>query len=216
MRVKRLFTTISLLALVNLGGLAGLVGYAWSKGWIEQDRVRRAIAALKGEQEEPALATGKARGSEPKSAGQAIERIRRNEESEEQHRIELVLREQEIKKGWELLASRDLALLREKEALEEEKRRFVAERERLAETDGSSGLKKELEVLSGVNPKTAKDLLKLKDDADVVRILMSMDQRKVSNIVKQCKTNEERLWIGRVMEQFHDGNATQAEDLGAG
>ena len=216
MRVKRLFTTISLLALVNLGGLAGLAGYAWSKGWIEQDRVRRAIAALKGEQEEPALATGKARGSEPKSAGQAIERIRRNEESEEQHRIELVLREQEIKKGWELLASRDLALLREKEALEEEKRRFVAERERLAETDGSSGLKKELEVLSGVNPKTAKDLLKLKDDADVVRILMSMDQRKVSNIVKQCKTNEERLWIGRVMEQFHDGNATQAEDLGAG
>ena len=214
--MKRLFTTISLLALVNLGGLAGLVGYAWSKGWIEQDRVRRAIAALKGEQEEPALATGKARGSEPKSAGQAIERIRRNEESEEQHRIELVLREQEIKKGWELLASRDLALLREKEALEEEKRRFVAERERLAETDGSSGLKKELEVLSGVNPKTAKDLLKLKDDADVVRILMSMDQRKVSNIVKQCKTNEERLWIGRVMEQFHDGNATQAEDLGAG
>lgn len=216
MRVRRVFIVISLLAVVNLGGLAGLVGYAWSKGWVRKDRIRQAMVVLKGEQEAPTVPAETEQDSEPAPRGQAIERIRRNEEAEEQHRIELALREQEIKKGWELLASRDLALLREKEALDEEKRRFAAEREQLANKDGSSGLRKELGILSGVNPKVAKDLLKMKDDADVVRILMAMDQRKVSNIVKQCKSNEERLWIGRVLEKFRDGNAAQAEDLGAG
>lgn len=213
--VKRLYQAISLTAVLNLAALAGLTAYAWKQGWLERERVRGAVDILKGQVPEATEAVERV-SNEPATADQARERIRRNEEEEEKYRIQLAQRETEIKRNFELLELERLNLVREKEAVEEEERTYLAQRERLAREQGDSGLQKELEVLSGIRPKGAKELLKLKDDADVVRIMLAMDPRKVSKIVKQCKTNEERRWIGRIMEKFGDDDAAQAEDLGAG
>jgi len=213
--VKRLFTIVSLLAIVHVAALAGTAAYAWSQGWMTKDRVLGAVAVLRDED----VDTGDSSGEEviaeeaPKSAGELIQR---NVAVEERSRIELARREREIEDSWRLLETQQLAFLREKEDFKAAKRRLAEEREAQAKREGDSGLKKEMEILSGIKSKEAKELLKQKNDADVVRILMAMENRQARKIVSACKTNEERLWIGRILGQLHERNAAQAEALGAG
>jgi hypothetical protein len=203
------------MAVLNLTALTAFTAHAWNQGWLQPERVQRAIAELRSAREQVAPApavTNEVR----KPTARAADRIRRNEEAAEKQRIELARREREIKDGWKLLEAQQLVLLRNREALEEKVRQFEANKERAAKEKGDSGLQKELDIIAGITPKAAKELLKLKPDAEVARILLAVDNRKVNKIVKQCKTSEERLWIGRVLEQLHDRDAARAEDPGAG
>ncbi len=212
--MKRLFTLAALVAVANLAALIGLAGYAHAQGWLTQERVREALAILKGEQEETAASQpADAQENLPKST---VERIQRNREIEERYVIELNRREREIQDAWKLLETRQLDMLREKEALEETKKRFAEEVAQRVQQADDSGLQRELSILSGIGPKDAKDLLRQKQDADVVWLLMTMDVRKARKIVSACKANDERLWIGRVLSKLHEQDATQAEALGAG
>jgi flagellar motility protein MotE (MotC chaperone) len=213
--VKRWFTIISMFAIVHLAALAAATGYAGARGWLTGERIRAAAAAVRGEQAaEPAPTTQAAAEPEkPKSSG---ERIRRNAEADEKLRIELARREREIQDNWRLLETQQLAFVRDKEAFEEAKKRWAAEQEKRLQTAGDSGAKKELEIVSGLKPEEAKQQLRLKSDADAVRALMAMDVRKARKIVSACKTDEERLWIGRILGQLHEHDAAQAEALGAG
>lgn len=213
--MRRLWTVLSVTAVLNLTALGAAVGYAAMQGWLARDRVLAAVAALRGEAAaaDPATTQPTRAADRPRPAG---ERIQEMAEFQERARIELARREREVQDQWQLLEARQLALLQEKERFEEEKKRYaaaVAEQARLA---GSSGQQKELEILSGLKAKEAKDLLLQKDDAEVVRMLMGMELRQARKIVSACRTEEERLWIGRVLRKLHEQDAAQAEALGAG
>ena len=190
-------------------------------GWIE--RVHEALALLKGEEAvgHGATTLPAADGSHPPVAGAATGRPATadlrpalSEDAERIAAMELQRREREIQDGWRMLEIRQLALVREKETLEQDRKRRQEQRRR-SEKAGDGGATKELEVLAGLKAKQAKELLRQKQDTDVTRILMAMEDRRVRKIVGECKTNEERLWIGRVLAKFHERDATQAEVLDA-
>jgi len=210
-----MWTAISIMAVLNLTALAGFTAHAWNQGWLQPDRIHRAVAELKGEKEEVDPAQIEKDEAE-KPAAPAADRIRQSEEAAEKQRIELARREREIKDSWKLLEAQQLALLQKREELESRVKRFQARKEQAAKEKGDSGVQKELDIIAGITPKAAKELLKLKPDAEVARILLAIDNRKVNKIVKQCKTSEERLWIGRVLEKLHDRDAARAEAPGAG
>ncbi len=222
--MKKVFVAISLFAILNLLTLAGAMGVAWQKGWLERERVLAAVSILRGETAEKSPTSESAEGDEgvvkakepPGTMQQASELIRQSRDAEERMRIEFARREREIQDGFRLWEARQLTLLREKEQLEEEKRRFAEAREALAREAGDSGVKKEIETLSGIPAKDAKALLMAKEEAEAVRILKAMDQRKLNKIVKECKSEEERLWIGRILDKFTESDVAQAEALGAG
>lgn len=155
-------------------------------------------------------------GDESQRVITSSERIKRNKDADEIARTELERRKREIQNGWDLLERQQLALLKSQESFEETKKRQREEQQRRAEEAGDEGLKKELDILSGLKAKDAKELLKLKADADVVRIMLQMEPRKARKIVGECKKNEERLWIGRILEKLHERDAAQAEVLAAG
>ena len=212
--MKRLLTALALMSMINMTALAVVAGIAWSKDWLQKDRVRKALAVLTGEADEEST-TQPAR-DDSEGVITSGEQIRRKKDADEIARTELERRKREIQNGWDLLERQQLALLKTQEAFEEEKKRHREALERRAEEAGDEGLKKELEILSGLKAKDAKELLKLKDDADVVRIMLEMEPRKPRKIVGECKKNEERLWIGRILEKLHDRDAAQAEVLAAG
>ncbi len=204
------------MSILNMAALCGLFGYAWMQGWVTPDRVRHACAVLMGEDDEPMDAETAGANDVVGGARASSEIIRGNKQADERYRIELDRRKREIANGWAQLQLQQLALVQRQEAFDADKQRFADERQQLAKKEGNSGFLAELGTLSSIGAKSAKELLKLKGDADVVRILMAMDDRKRSKIVKACKTQEERLWIGRVLESFNDSAVAQAEDLGAG
>lgn len=217
--MKSLGTALALTAVVNLLGILGLVGYAWQNGWLTPERVTEAVAILKGDAEDDSdrEIVVDATADKNELEGQTVDKeLYRNRQAEERYRIELERRDRELQDAFALLETRWLELVRQQEHLQSERDRFDAERQRIAEETGSDGIKAEIATLASVDAKTAKALLQLKDDADVVRILMAMGDRKRAKIVKQCKTDEERRWIERILEKFHESSVAQAEVLGAG
>jgi hypothetical protein len=211
--VKRIFTALAIVAIVNVVALGGLAAYARVQHWLTKDRVRRAVAVLKGDEKKPVEPTLTPAATKPegiaKNAGPS-------ELDEGVVRTEFERREREIQDGWQLLETRQLALVKQREELDEDRGRLAKEQELKALKAGNNGAQKELDILGGIKPKQAKELLQQKRDADVVAILKTLEDRKVRKIVGECKTAEERLWIGRILEQLHDGRATQAEVLNAG
>ncbi len=214
--MKRLFLAVSIMSILNMAALCALIGYAWRQGWMTPDRVRQACAVLVGDGAEPLNADPEEAADIVGGARASSEIIRGNKQADERYRIEFDRRKKEIENAWAQLQLQQLAMVQRQDAFEADKQRFANERLQLAKKEGNSGFQAELGTLSSIDAKSAKELLKLKSDADVVRILMAMDDRKRSKIVKACKTQEERLWIGRVMESFHDSTENQAEDLGSG
>lgn len=218
--MREFVSVLAMLAVIHVLGLVGLGAYAYNRGWLEPGRVRAAAAALTGEETMAATttqpATGGAMAKAAPGGSQRIDNIiQLNEEAEERYRIELERRDRELRDAFALLETKWLEVVRQQEALEAQKKQFEVEQERLASEAGSSGLQAEIDTLASVDAKTALPLLRQKDDADVVRILMAMDERKRTKIVKQCKSSEERQWIGRILEQFHENSVAQAEALGA-
>lgn len=213
--MKRLLTALALVSMMNMAAMAGLAGFAWSRDWLRRERLSRALAVLRGEEAGPAPATMPA--AETSAPGfDAAEQRRREQEAAAIARTELERRQREIRNGWELLERQQLAFVRAKEEWEEDRKRIEEEQRRREEEADDSGFRKELDILSGLKAKEAKELLRLKKDADVVRILLEMEPRKARKIVGECKKSEERLWIGRILEKLHDRNAVQAEVLAAG
>lgn len=215
--MKRVFTVLSAVALVNMLALGGVLGYAKSKHWLTKERIRKAFAALQeDEHHEVAPTTMPAMAKAPQHEAPSDERMRRMRELDEITRTELDRRTREIQDGWKLLETQQLTLVRDRESLEGAKAALAEMEKKKAEQTGESGLQKEAEIIGGLKAKQAKELLRQKQDADVVALLKGMDDRKVRKIVGECKSEEERHWIGRILEMIRDGRAAQAEVLNAG
>ncbi len=215
--MKRLFTVLSAVALVNMLAFGGALAFAKSKHWLTKDRIRKAFAVLQEEDKHDAVPTtmpvmAKAAQHGPPSD----EKMRRVKEMDEITRTELDRRTREIQDGWKLLETQQLSIVRDRETLERDKTTLAEMERKKAEQTGESGLQKETDIIGGLKAKQAKELLRQKQDSDVVALLKGMDDRKVRKIVGECKSEEERQWIGRILESIHDGRAAQAEVLNAG
>jgi hypothetical protein len=215
--IRRSFFVLSIVSMMNLAALIGYGTFAWNRGWLEKKRVHEALAVLRDGMKESSAAAATSRPAEsPSMEGGSGEQIRRNAEGDEVLRTELQRREQEIQNAWRLLETQQLALVRQKEDFDAEKKRVAAQLAARAAHGKDDGFEKELEILGGVKAKDSKELLRQKPEPDVVRILAALDVRKARKIVSECKTQEERLWIGRILDKLHERDAAQAEVLRGG
>lgn len=213
--MRRVYQVIAIFAIAQLLALSGFIGTLASRGALQPDRLENALRALRGDAQPPPAATTQP-ASQPASTRPARELLPEDEDAARIRRTELDRREREIADQWDLVRSAQVELLREREKFAAEKKEWEAALKRQAEEAALSGAAKEMEYLSGVKPETAKSLIRQKKDADVVQILLQMNSRIGRKIIEQCKTEDERLWIGRILEQLRQRNTRQAEALTAG
>lgn len=213
--MKRLVTVLGAVLALNFLAVAGVGGYAWTQGWLTPDRVRGAVAIL---QDGVAEDEGEAGIdiSAPRPAITVANRGRGGAQGSLMRQAEMDRRVSEIEHAWQQLEVQQLAFLQEREALAEKQRRYEAEADARARAAGASGWKREIELFGGIKPALAKQLLRERADVEVVKILEDLDVRTAKKIVDKCRTEEERLWIGRILGQLQNQNATQAEALAAG
>jgi hypothetical protein len=200
---------IALLIVVVLN-VAGAIGYAGFAGMLKADRIASAYAALRGDKAAPAEEL-------PAPPAEVVRPVAAPADTPaDLVRLELAQREADLRNQWELIRAAQLQLLRDREEFEREKKEVAAIAGRRLTPDQSEGYKKEIEYLSTIKPKQAKDFLRLKKDADAVDILLAVDPRVGRKIIDACKSQEDRLWMGRILEQLRQRNDGQAEALAAG
>jgi len=198
--LTRIVWVLGIVSMLHVAAILGAGAVAWSRGWLVRDRIMAAYAALRGDMAEKTEDVDTDASDAPPPSTSA--RIQRNFEADEQLRIEMERRRQEIEDAYALLEQVQLQVIREREKLEEEQKRFFAERDAIAEAEGDGGRQKELSIFAKLSPRAAKEQLQLKSDAEAAQILLTLDDRQASKIVAQCKTPKERAWIDRIMEEM--------------
>ncbi len=198
---------------LGLNGL-GAIGYAAYSGMFAGERLKAAFGALRG------IGPSVAAASQPASAGGELTEVAASQPAEEVGvdvlRAELAQREGDVRHQWEMIRAAQLQLLRDREQYEQEKKDAAAMVARREKPDGGEGYARELEYLSSIKAKSAKDFLRMKKDADVVEILVALEPRVGRKIIDACKSQEDRLWMGRILEQLRQRNHDQAEVLASG
>jgi len=200
--MKRLYHMLALLALVNLFAVAGLIGFLFATGRLNAERVEQIAIVLRGEFPEPEVAvTAAAEPEAPPEASQA--EIARLRAKQEYYGLLAERHKREIEDRRSLAQATQVETMRLLEEIEEKRKAFKAERTETLEEERQAGFEKELELFAKMDPGMAKDLLKARKDADVVRLLSEMDVNRAKKIIDTCKKKEEdKVWIVRIVEQL--------------
>ena len=96
-------------------------------------------------------------------------------------------------------------VMQEQERLASEKAEFAKQREKFKQVARDEGFLKELELVSGLQPRPAKEyLLRLwqKQPADAVRLLTAMDEGRARKVLEQFKTEDELQIQSDLLEQI--------------
>lgn len=211
--MKRLYHMLALLALVHMFALAGLVGFLVATGRVDGQKVERVARVLRGEWPEPASAS--TQPAEAQTAPEAShEEIARTRARKEYYELLAERHKRELEDRQSLDRQIHLETIRLLESIEAKEKAFKEQQARVLKETQQLGFERQLEVLSRIDAERAKDLLR-KDtkEADVVQLLMRMDENRVSKIVNACETEEERLWIGRILNQIGTYKNQSADDV---
>ncbi len=198
-RLRQIYETAALVALINMGLLAALATYAGVTGAINAEKINQMAAVMRGERpyliESPRVSAeaAPAQGAVPVDAAASyetpadatppdLETVRR-----EADRIREELRQR--------LALNNSILLRVTTEREEFRRERDEERkyqESLRAEQKAEGFQKQVQIFEGLAPKIAvQHLLSMADVDEAARILIQMDTRKAKKIVEAAKRGDQ-------------------------
>lgn len=216
----KLFNTVSAIALATLLAGGGLVGYLLGTGKLNSGRLEIMAAVVRGELDD--------RSSSPPAAGQpagnegaaqapracTAEEVRELRKREHLEMLEAERAARDLEAQRRLLDQALQHVVQEQERLAEERTQFWQQREKMKSTARDEGFQRELELVSGLQPRQAKEhILRVwqKQPADAVRLLSAMDESRARRVLEQFKTSEELKIQSDLLEQIRlqgmEGNA---------
>ena len=200
--MKRLYHMIALLALINLFAIGGLVGFLFATGKLNAERVHQIATVLHGQSPQPSAATTQPVQPEPPPQ-RSREEIARIQAQKEYYTLIAGRYQRELEDRRALNQAIQHDVLLKLEQIEAKQKTFRQDRQKVLDQTQQDGFQQVLDMYSSMTPKLARDLMRSgMKDPDVVRLLMAMDENARKNIINACKTDEERLWIGRILNQI--------------
>ncbi|NLE61374.1 MAG: hypothetical protein GX616_23745 [Planctomycetes bacterium] len=224
--LKRFYHLLALLAMINLFAVAGLIGYLFASGRLNAERVEQMAVVLRGEfpaSQPAAAATQPAeRDEKPQGSGEEIAEHREKKELlalQDSRRVR-ELRDRDLLDKRIQLETRQLL-----EKLERKENELRQQKQVLEKEGEQAGFERQLDLLSKTEPKLAMQLLKNQiKEPDAVQLLMKMDENRVKAIINACKKEDDKAWIGRILNQIGkygsstapgvDGSGDRAPDGG--
>jgi len=206
--LKRVFNMVAIVAIVNLVAMASGAAYLVASGRIDRDGLNRIRQALMTEAAEEPAATTQPTSTRP-AVQAASEKIEYSQDLEEILARRLDRQRRELADLLNLADAARLKLLRDREAFEREQAGWGQMRKAWEEQQHLDGFKKTLTYLESVDPQIAKGLLRDKKDVDAARYLSSRNERKGRAIIEECVSQQDREWIGRILQVIERGTAAE-------
>jgi hypothetical protein len=213
--LKRFYHLLALLAMINLFAVVGLVTYLFTSGRLNAQRVGQIAVVLRGEfpSSQPAVAATQPARQEENPQGAGEELVRQHDQKE---LIELTRsrREREIRDRDVLDQRIQLEMRQTLEKLEKKEKELQKAKQVLSSAGEEAGLEKQITLLSRVEPKLALQIMKGQmKEPDAVQLIMKMDENRVKAIVNACKTEDDKVWIGRILNQIGNYGSTAAAGM---
>jgi hypothetical protein len=220
--VARIYDALAIIALSTLLSTSGLAAYLFSVGRLNVERLETIAAVLRGESLVAPGAAEAAAAPPPPSSQPALAQAEGAPTAEELRearrrghieslRLERARRDLEAQQRLLQLAMQQL--IAEQESFTLQKSDFEQQRERLLKAELDEGFAKELEYVSGLPPKLAKEhILRSweKHPVDAVRLFMRIDAGRGKRILEQFKSPAELRIMHELLERVRLSGATQA------
>jgi hypothetical protein len=216
--MKRLYHILCLMALIGVFTLGGFIGFLFATGRLNAQRIDQIAMVLRGESPQQAVAASRpATQPTPPAPQPSRAEIARLQAQKEYFELagERLKAEAEQRRMLNERIRLDLTRQLEenqtrRQETPEEKKRPLA---RPANPEEETGLDKELEIFGSMDPKLARDLLMKRKEPDAIQLLMRLEPVRVKKIVDACKTEDERNWIGRILNQIHNMDSETANGV---
>lgn len=208
--LKRLYHLLALLAMINLFAIVGLVGFLFSSGRLNAERVDQIGIVLRGQfpTSQPTTQPAAVAAAPPEPSRAEIARMAAQKEY---YGLLAERHQREMEDRRTLNQAIQLDVIRRLEEIEKAKADLAEQQKKTVDQGQQDGLEKVLEMYSSMEPAKAKDLLRTQNkEPDAAAILMKMDASRVKKIINTCKTQDELLWIGRILNQINANHASGA------
>ncbi len=221
--LKKLYSLVALLCVLNMVVLAGAGVFVYAKGYLSADKLERVSAVLR--EEEPAEPEATSVPAQPVALAGGVDEVAGapgDLSMRSQHEQEIALREMqrfrdEMDQRMALNNRIMLQISTRREALEREMDKFQQQQKQEAEVVDDVGFKKELEVFETLKPAVALERLLAKADVDdAARIVLEMDTRKVAKMIEAAKTPPEKQKVQVVLERIREVSPETYENLMTG
>ncbi len=215
---KQLYHILALLAILHLLVLGGLIGWLIVSGKLDAEKARNIAAVMRGELPAAPTTTAPATSrpvieAQPVLAQASTEKIERERNTDELNRLLDDRRRREIADRQNLIDAAMLRITRERESFAKEVSDFEkAQKATRLDTQGA-GLERELTILSGISGKAARDVLMKKSEPDAVQLLLSMKPRTATDIVESCKTEEQKTWAVKILQEVANVDKGRAQQM---
>jgi hypothetical protein len=213
--VKRLLAIVGFFAAVNLLAIIGLLVFLFGTGKLNRERVASIVEVVRGQSPAAGVAASQPT-SQPVGLDASQKRIARDDVQEEVVRRRTDRAMKELQDQDSLLRTLMMDLVAKEESVKEREKALAEARLQLKNQKQDLGFKKTLELLSGIKPDSAKELLRAGKEPDAVRYLLEMNLEVGKKIIDKCTSAEDRQWIGRILDQIREHNLPRAEALAAG
>lgn len=206
----KLYNLVAPLAVATVLTVGSFAGYLFASGRLTAARLERLAQVLRGELDAPP--PGPAPTSAPADpAPAASPRVRAAEEVRAARRrdhlesLRLERAKADLEAQRQLLNQALQQVVTEQERLAQQKAEFAEQQKpKPAPTGPDEGFEKELEYVSGLNPRQAKEhVLRVwrKHPADAVRLFAALDVGRGKRILEQFKTPEELQIVSDLLER---------------
>ena len=220
--MKRLWDVLVLTLAVNFLALAGCIGWLYSSGRLDRERVAKMREILFPPAAPPEAPSTQPAAPDPttqpvlkleellakqtnRTAGQQVEFIRATFDAQ-MAQLERRARELSDLKAQVDLASAKLAS--DRADLEADRKRLTDSQQQARKLATDQGFQDSLALYTTMPPRQVKTVFLTLDDDVVTRYLEAMPPRSASKIVKEFKSPEEIERIQRILEKMRKGQPT--------
>lgn len=207
--MKRLFaglgtaySALALFALIHLLILLGVVGYAYQTGRLDRAKIEQISAIIRGGPPVASEAVADGADATPGAHGQAESSEDLIEQAMKRDEMDRLQRERALAdlRNLNLLVDRRMVKLqRDQEAHDQRVIRQNEQVNKQRENEENASRQATIKTIGGLAPKKARDFLANLPQADAVKILLTLPDRKRKGILEACKTPEQTRWRDKVL-----------------
>lgn len=196
------YSGLALFALIHLVILLGVAGYAYLTGRIDRTQIEQISAIIRGDLPdateavvEGADVTSEADGH-AESSEDLIEQAMKREEMERLQRERALA---DIRNESLLVDRRMLKLQKDQEAYAQRVTRQNEQMNKRRESEENAARRDTIKTIGALDPKKARDFLMNLPQADAVKILLTLPERKRKGILEACKAAKQTQWRDKVL-----------------
>ncbi len=196
------YSGLALFALIHLLIVLGVAGYAYGTGKIDRAKIEHIAAIIRGDEMETPEVLSEATDETPEVDGPAESSAELIDRAMKEDEMERLLRDRarsDIRNESMLIDRRRVKLQRDQEAYEQRVARQDEQVGKRRANEENAARQDTIKTIGGLAPKKARDFLANLAQADAVKILLALPDRKRKGILEACKTAEQTQWRDKVL-----------------